>query len=126
MIVLEAPCNGQVHIAKLGTVAFVKYEDNVFFIDIVPLILSDEPIQLLYGGDNYPIFVRIAPFVPIFKLPLQNPRRRVAVCRALFEAVVFFHRLVIKVFAVDDKQHLINIRQGGSQLRRFETGQGLA
>jgi len=85
----------------------------------VSLIKGDELVQFLNSCDNNA-------GIRIFKLLLQNPRRCVAVRRALFKTVVLFHRLVIQVFAVNDKQHLVNKVQPGGELRRLKAGQRLA
>jgi hypothetical protein len=57
---------------------------------------------------------------------LQHRRGGVGVGRALLEAVVLAHGLVVQVLAVDDEQHLVDARQAARQLRGLEAGQRLA
>jgi len=98
----------------------------MFFVNIVLLIAMNEYIQLLNCCYDDLIFMRIAFFIPVFQLALEDPCRDVAVCGAFIEAVILLHRLVVQVFAVNDKQYLVNIGQGGSQLGSLEARQGLA
>ena len=65
-------------------------------------------------------------FISVFELPLQYPRRCVAVGRAFFKAVVFSHRLIVEVFSIDDEKHLVDIRERRRKLRRLERCQRLA
>jgi len=61
--------------------------------------------------------------IGIFKLPLQNTSRRVAVCRALFKTVVLFHSLIVKVFSIDNKKNFIYVRKRGRELSSFKRSQ---
>ena len=47
----------------------------------------------------------------VFELPLEYRGRGVRVGRTLLEPVVLPHGLVVEVFAVDDEQHLVDVRQ---------------
>ena len=49
---------------------------------------------------------------------LSTLRRGVRVGRALLEAVVLPHRLVVEVLAVDDEEHLVDVRQLASRAAR--------
>lgn len=119
VILLKRPCNGDMHIAELTAVALVKDNDDVLFKDGVPLIFLDEHVQLLYCGDD-------DPRIRVLQLLFENGGGGVAVGRTFFKAVVFLHSLVVEVLPVDHKQNLVNIRERGGQLRRFERGQRLA
>ena len=81
----DAPYDTGVHIAKLAAVALIEYQNNVLIPDGMVRILGDEHIQLLDGGDNNPVRVEIAFFVPILQLSLQHRSAAVAVGRALLE-----------------------------------------
>lgn len=50
----------------------------------------------------------------------QNGCRCVTVGSSFFEAVVFLHSLVVEIFAVDHKQHLVDIRKACGKLRCLE------
>ena len=126
VIALKRPDNFGVHVPKLAAVAFVKNQDAVRIVYGVGFVFGNEVVQLLDGGDNNAVWVRAALFVPVFKLALKHGGGAAAVGRALFEAVVFLHGLVVQVFAVYHKQHLVNARQRAGKLRRFERGQGFA
>ena len=62
-------------------------------------------------------------FVPVLKLSLQYSGRSVAVGRAFFKTVIFFHGLIVQVFSIDYKQNLVHIRQCGCKLCRLEGSQ---
>ena len=64
--------------------------------------------------------------VRIFQLLLQNRRTGIAIGRAFFKLVVFSHGLIVQVFAVNHKHHLIYIRQLTHELGGFETGQSFS
>ena len=82
-------------------------------------IFTDKGRKLLNSGDD-------DPRVLVFKLLFENGRRGVGVCRAFFKAVVFLHGLIVEVFSVHDKQHLVDIRHRGSEPRGFKARQRLA
>ena len=67
-------------------------------------VFAHKNIKLLDRRDDDPC-------VGVFHLPLQNGGAGVAIRRALFKAVVFFHRLIIQVLAVYDELHLVYVRQ---------------
>ena len=96
VIVLKGLCNGLVHVAKLAAVTFVENDDKMQPERRVAFIFAHKNIKLLDRRDD-------DPRVRVFHLPLQNGGAGVAVGRALFKAVVFFHRLIIQVFAVYDE-----------------------
>ena len=82
-------------------------------------IFPDKGRELLNSGDDDPRVV-------VFELLFENRRRGVGVSRTLFKAVVFLHCLIVKVFSVHDKQHLVDIRHRGSEPRGFKARQRLA
>lgn len=119
MVLAEILHNRRVHIAELGTMAFVKDDDNVLLIDRVTGIFLDKGCQLLNGrNDDMAVLV--------LKLLFQNRRAGVGVCRTLFKTVVFFHGLIVEVFAIHDKQNLVDIGQCRGKPRGFEGGQRFA
>ena len=80
----------------------IKDYDYVLVIDFVGIILFDECGELLNGSDDDTA-------VGIFKLPSSYRGRGVAVGGTLFKTVILTHRLIVKVFTVNDKQHLVDI-----------------
>ena len=119
MVLAEVLHNRRMHIAELGTMAFVKDDDDVLLIDRVTGIFLDKGCQLLNGrNDDMAILV--------LKLLFQDCRAGVGVCRTLFKAVVFLHGLIVEVFAVHDKQNLVYIWQCRSKPRGLERGQRFA
>lgn len=119
MIGLECLCDGPVHITELTAVALIEDDNNVLAENRVSLILPHEDVQFLDGGDD-DMYVRIT------HLPLEHGGAGVAIGRALLEAVVLLHGLIIQIFSVHHEQHLVDVGQAGGQLRRFEGGQRLA
>ena len=96
VIVLECLRNGLVHISELAAVALVENDDKMLPERRVAFVFAHENIKLLDRRDD-------DPRVGVFHLPLQDGGAGVTVRRALFRAVVFFHRLIIQVFAVYDE-----------------------
>ena len=119
MILLKILDDRGVHIAELAAVALVKDDDDVLLIHRVSLILADEGRELLNGRDNDPRVV-------VLELLFEHGGGGVGVCRALFKAVVFLHGLVVEVFSVHDKQHLVNVRKLRSEPHGLEARQRLA
>ena len=119
MVLLEILDDCLVHITELAAVALVKDDHNVLLIDLVSRILFDEGRQFLDGGNDDMRF-------RVFQLAFQNCGAGVGVCRALLEAVIFLHRLVVQVLAVYHKQHLVDVGQLRCQPCRFEGSQRLA
>src|SRR5574344_514948 len=91
----------------------------MFVIYRVFLVLLDEDRKVLYGSDDDSC-------ISFFQLTFEDGRRGVAVGSPPFETVILLHRLIVEVFAVNDKQHLVDKRQFCSQLSRFEGGESLS
>ena len=119
MVFFEVVNNSLVHITELAAVALVKDDHNVLLVDLMPRIFLDEGRQLLDRGNDDMCF-------RVFQLAFQNRGAGVGVCRALLEAVIFLHSLVVQVLAVYHKQHLVDVGQLRCQPCRFEGGQRLA
>ena len=119
VVLFEIVDNGLVHITELAAVALVKDNHNVLLVDLMPRIFLDEGRQFLDGGNDDMSF-------RVFQLAFQNRGAGVGVCRALLEAVIFLHGLVVQVLAVYHKQHLVDVGQLRCQPCRFEGGQRLA
>ena len=119
VVLFEIVDNGFMHITELAAVALVKDDHNVLLVDLMPRIFLDEGRQLLDGGNDDMCF-------RVFQLTFQNRGAGVGVCRALLEAVIFLHSLVVQVLAVYHKQHLVDVGQLRYQPCRFEGGQRLA
>lgn len=119
MVLTEILHNRRVHIAELGAMAFVKDDDNVLLIDRMTWIFLDKGRQLLNGRNDDTA-------VLILKLFFQDRRAGVGVRRALFKAIVFLHGLIVEIFAVHDKQNLVDIGQCRGKPRGFEGGQRFA
>ena len=119
VVLAEILHNRRVHIAELGTMAFVKDDDNVLLIDRVTGIFLDKGCQLLNGrNDDMAVLV--------LKLFFEDRRAGVGVCRALFKTVVFLHGLIVEVFAVHNKQNLVDIGQCRGETCGLEGGQRFA
>ena len=119
MVLAEILHNRRVHIAELRAMAFVKDDDNVLLIDRMTWIFLDKGCQLLNGrNDNMAVLV--------LKLFFEDCRAGVGVCRTLFKTVVFLHGLIVEVFAVHDKQDLVDIGQCRGKPRGLEGGQRFA
>ena len=70
MVVLEELCNFDVHISELAAVALIEDKNKVFAQHRVLRILGNEIVELLNGGNNDFVLVRIALCIFILKLPL--------------------------------------------------------
>ena len=107
------------HVTKLRTVTFVKDDNYVIIKRLVPLIALNERVKLLNGRDN-DLRIRIT------QLLRQNPRTSITIRRTFLKLVILFHRLVVEVFTVNHKKHLVNIVQFTCQLSRLKTSQCFA
>ena len=126
MIFLERLYDFCVHISELTAVALVE-DNNAMLVEyLMSLVLAHEVIQLLNSRDDDLVFVEAAFFVPVLKLSLQNSCGGVAVGRAFFKAVVFFHGLIVKVFSIDYEQNLIHIGERRCKLCGLKGGQRFA
>ena len=114
------------HLPKLAAVTFIKNDDAVFPKYLMPLIFRYKVIQFLDGGDNDFVLVKAAFFVLILQLSLQNFRRSIAVGRTFLKTIVLLHGLIVQIFSIHHKQHLVHIRQGRGKLCCFERSQCLA
>ena len=118
IIPLKLPRDERVHVAELRAVALVEDENDLFLCDGSHLILIDFVFQhrrqLLYRRDDE-LFLRVA----AGQLPAQDIGAAVAVGRTFLEPVILLHRLVVQVFAVDDKHHLVDeVELRGQPCRR--------
>ena len=112
-----------VHISELATVALVK-DDNAMLVEhLMSFVLGHEVVQLLNGRDDDFILMIAAFFISVLKLPLQYPCGSVAVGRAFFKAVIFFHGLIVQVFSIDHEQNLVHIGKCGCKLCGLERSQ---
>ena len=126
MIVFKRFHNFGVHISELAAVALIKNNDTMFVKDRMSPVLGNKMIQLLYSGDDDFILAETAFFVLVLQLPLQDFCGCVAVGSPLFETVVLLHGLIVQIFSVYHKQHLVHVRKRRRQLRRFKRGQGFS
>ena len=126
MIFLERLYDFSVHISELAAVALVE-DDNAMLVEyLVSLVLAHEVVQLLNSRDDDLVFVETAFFVSVLELSLQNSCGGVAIGRAFFKAVVFFHGLIVKVFSIDYEQNLIHIGERRCKLCGLKGGQRFA
>ena len=119
VVLLECLGDSRVHAAELTAVTFVEDDDHVPVVDRVVAVLLDKARELLDGGDD-------DSRAGVGQLLGKHPRRGVRVRRALLEPLVLAHGLVVKVLAVDNEQHLVNVRQAACELCGLEAGEGLA
>ena len=99
--------------------ALIENDDDLLVRHGMPRILLDERAQLLDGRNDD---TRIA----VLQLPFEDRRGCIAVRRALFEAVVLFHRLIVEILPVHDEEHFIDIRKARRKLGGLKRSQGLA
>ena len=118
VVALEGLRDRGVHVAELRAMALVEDDHDVAVVDRVTLVAADERRQLLDRRDD-DLGGRV------FQLLLEDRRRGVGVGRALLEAVVLAHRLVVEILAVDDEEHLVDVGELRGQLGRLEAGQVL-
>ena len=116
MIIFECLHNFGVHIAELTAMALIKDDHAMFVEHFMPFVFGHKVVQLLNGGDDDFVLIKTAFFVPVLKLSLQNFCGSIAIGRAFFKAVIFFHGLIVKVFSVYHEQNLIHIRKCGCKL----------
>ena len=125
VISLELPRDEGVHVAELRAVALVEDEDHLLLGDGFHLLLIglvfQHRCQFLYRCDDE-FLLRVA----ACQLSAQDVGAGVAVGSTFLEAVILFHRLVVQVFAVDDKDHLVDEVELCGQPCRLEGGQRLA
>ena len=119
MILLERLRNRRVHIAELRAMALIENQHDMLAVNRVRLVLLDEHGKLLNRHDDDPRRI-------IRELSREHARRRIAVRRALFKAVVLPHRLIVKILAINHEEHLVDIRKPCGTLRRLERSQRLA
>ena len=121
VVALEGAGDGGVHIAELGAVALVEDDDDMPVEDGVALVGGrvDEGRELLDRRDD-------DAGLGVAQLLLELGGRRIRVGRALLEAVVLAHRLVVEVLAVDDEEHLVDPGHSRRELSRLEAREGLA
>lgn len=119
VVVLEVLHDSGMHIAKLGSMALIKDQHQVFPVDWVSWLLGDESVKLLDCGDDDFCFV-------ILQLAFEDSCRGIAVGSSLLESIVFPHRLVVQILSIDDEEHLRDIGELGDELGSLETGQRLS
>ena len=102
MIVFECFCYGSVHIAKLRTVTLIKDKHHMTLKNCMPTISSDESIELLDRGDYDPRFW-------ITELFCKDCGTGIAIGCAFLKLVVLTHGLVVQIFAIYHKQHLMDV-----------------
>ena len=119
-VVFLKPLNdGGVHLPKLATVALVEDHDHPLRVHRVRRVLLDEHGELLYGGDDNPR-------LQVLQLPLQHGSIGVAVSRALFEAVVLLHGLVVEILAIHHEDDLVDLFHAAGQPCRLKRREGFA
>ena len=119
MIALEGVSDAIVHLVELRAVAFVENQHHVGIVDVVLAVLGNKAAELLDGGDDDAAG-------RVLKLALENGGVGIAVSRTFLEAVVFLHRLIVKVFAVHYEEDFVYSVHLGGELRCLERGQSFA
>ena len=102
MVFLEFLGDSLVHIAKLRAVTFIENQDGMLTVNLMLRIAGDEIGKLLNGGDD-------DSGIRVIELLFKHRSRSVGVGRAFLKAVILFHRLIVEIFAVNYKQHLVNL-----------------
>ena len=120
VVLLEALGDELAHVAELGAVALVEDDDHVLAVDCrASGSWLAEDGQLLNGRDDD--LGRV-----VAELLREHLGRPVGVGRALGEAVVLAHRLVVEVLAVHDEEHLVDALDAAGELRALEARERLA
>ena len=119
VVALETPSDFGMHISELASVTFVKNHYDMSIVDVMLLVGSDEAAQLLDRGDD-------DSRIRILQLFLKHRCGGIRIGGSLLEPFILPHGLIIQVLAINDKQHLVDVRQSTRQLCRFETGQGFS
>lgn len=101
VVVLERPADRGAHVAELAPVALVEDEDEVPAINLMALVLADEPCELLDRRDDN---LRLG----VFQTLLELAGVPGAVDGSLLEPLVLKDRLVVEVLSVDDEEHLVD------------------
>jgi hypothetical protein len=84
------------------------------------------PLLAAMKVESFWIVVMMIVAVGVLQLLLElDARRGVGVGRALLEAVVLLHRLVVEVLAVDDEEHLVDRGHRRRELCGLEARQRL-
>ncbi len=99
------------HLSKVAPVALIEDYHHPLLEHGMILVLLNEDREFLDGGDDDAVVVISSALVLVLQLPLEHGRGSVPVSRTLLESVIFLHRLVVKVFAVHDKENLVDVRQ---------------
>ena len=108
-----------VHLSELAAVAFVEHDHHMTLVHGMLFVLFDEHRELLDGGHEDAA-------VGVFELLGQDRRGLAAIHRALLEAVVLAHGLIVQVLAVYDEHDLVDACHGARELGRLEAGERLA
>ena len=119
VIALELLLQVPLCFTELAAVALVEDEDHLLIVNWQVAVSPHQVVQFLNRGDDDLVVV-------FLDIPLQS-RRAVGTIDAVGrEALVFLHCLVIEVFSIHDKEHLINELQLGRGAGGLETGERLA
>ena len=105
--------DGVMHVTELAAMAFIKDDDNRPVINRVIRKPGNKSGKLLDGRDEN-VCIGLA------ELFFQHGSGRAAVGSTFFKPVILTHSLIVKVFAVNDKQHLVDIIQLGCKPRCLE------
>ena len=104
IIFLEVLHDSSMHITELTAMAFIEDDNNLLLVNLMVFVLLDEGRQLL-NSCNDDMGIRV------FQLLLQNSCTAVRVGSSFLETVILLHGLVVQILTVNDKEHLIDIRQ---------------
>jgi len=119
MVILKCFRNRGMHFTELRPMTFIKNQHHMAVKNCMSLVAADEPVEFLNGSDDNA-------GLSVFQLSFQYRSTGIAIGRTFFKLVVFPHGLIIKVFAVHNKKHLVDRRQFTCELGGFETRQSLA
>ena len=104
IIFFEVLYDGSMHITELTAVAFIEDDNNLLLVNLMVFVLLDEGRQLL-NSCNDDMSIRV------FQLLLQNSGTAVRVGSSFLETVILLHSLVVQILTVNNKEHLIDVRQ---------------
>ena len=104
MIFLKVLHDSRMHITKLASVAFIKYNYHMLRVDLMVWILLDKGCKLLNRCNN-------DTSLRILQLSFQNSCRSVGIGCTLFKAVIFLHGLIVQILTVDNKHNFVDVRE---------------
>ena len=119
VVFLELLGDFLVHLSELASVALIENQNYFFLVYLAVWVLLYKTRQLLYGSDDN--FTLAAGY-----LLLQYCCRSISVSSTFLESVILSHGLIVQIFSIHHKHHLLDIWQLGCKLCSLERSQRLS